>query len=130
MDPIFHNVFSLSKTKSFDLGNYPKGERRTVTFPKPGIVYVNCRLHPNMTGAIVVTPNQWFARAGRDGRFALRDLPAGTYTVVAWHKTTGYIRKRVEIVDGADAIVDFLVPVDVPRADTGADMSRMKMTLR
>jgi plastocyanin len=130
MDPIFHNVFSLSKAQSFDLGNYPKGETRKVTFPKPGIVYVNCRLHPNMAGAIVVTPNQWYARVGRDGQFALHDLPAGTYTVVAWHKTTGFIRKQVQVEEGRDSIVNFLVPVTGPLAGTDADMSPIKMTLR
>ena len=61
-DPIFHNVFSLSKAKSFDLGNYSKGQTRMVTFPKPGIVAVYCHLHPNMAGTIVVTPNQWGVR--------------------------------------------------------------------
>src|SRR5215472_12249399 len=51
-DPIFHNVFSLSKVKSFDLGNYPKGQTRTVVFPSPGIVAVYCHLHPNMAASI------------------------------------------------------------------------------
>ena len=69
-------------------------------FPKAGIVYVNCRLHPNMAGAVVVTPNQWYAKAARDGQFSLHDLPPGTYTVVAWHKTTGFIRKQVQVVEG------------------------------
>ena len=128
MDPIFHNVFSFSKPRSFDLGNYPKGDSRTVSFPAPGIVYVNCRLHPNMAGVIVVAPNQWYARAERDGRFILHDLPPGTYTVVAWHKETGIIRKTVQVGEGHDSTVDFLVPID--KADTGADMSNMKMTLR
>lgn len=112
MDPIFHNVFSLSKARSFDLGNYPKGDTRTVVFSKPGIVYVNCRLHPNMAGVVVVTPNQWFAKAERDGQFALHDVPPGTYTVVAWHKTTGFIRKQVQVAAGRLAVVDFLVPID------------------
>src|SRR5580765_6195400 len=57
-DPIFHNVFSLSKPKSFDLGNYSKGQTRMVTFSKPGIVAVYCHLHPNMAGTVLVTPNQ------------------------------------------------------------------------
>ena len=74
MDPIFHNVFSLSKPKTFDLGNYPKGQTRLVTFPKPGIVFVNCRLHPNMTATIVVTPNQWNTIAGSSGDFALHEF--------------------------------------------------------
>jgi plastocyanin len=130
MDPIFHNVFSLAKVKSFDLGNFPKGETRTVTFPKPGIVYVNCRLHPNMAGVIVVTPNRWYSKAGRDGQFTLHDVPPGTYTVVAWHKTTGFIRKQVQIVEGRDSVVDYLVPIDVPAAGAGAAMPHSKMTVR
>ncbi len=128
MDPIFHNVFSLSKPKSFDLGNYPKGDTRTVAFPKPGIVYVNCRLHPNMAGVVVVTPNQWYAKAARDGQFALHDVPPGTYTVVAWHKTTGFIRRQVQVTDGHDAVVNFLVPIDTTSpspASPGAPMTGM-----
>ena len=53
-DPIFHNVFSLSKAKSFDLGNYPEGQSRLVTFPVPGVVAVYCHLHSNMAASIVV----------------------------------------------------------------------------
>jgi plastocyanin len=112
LDPIFHNVFSLSKAKSFDLGNYPKGETRTVTFNEPGIVYVNCHLHPNMTATIVVTPNQWNARADRDGHFTLQDVPPGEYTAVAWHKAAGFFRKQVQVLSGRDTSLDFLVPLD------------------
>lgn len=111
-DPIFHNVFSLSGPKSFDLGNYPKGDTRFVTFPEPGIVYVNCHLHPNMTAAIVVTPNKWHTMADRDGRFALPDLPPGKYTVVAWHKAAGFFRETVTLTEGHDAQVEFLIPID------------------
>jgi plastocyanin len=107
LDPIFHNVFSLSKPKSFDLGNYPKGDTRTVTFTQPGIVYVNCHLHPNMTGTIVVTPNRWEAKPDRDGHFHIDDLPPGKYTVVAWHKTAGFFRHEVE----AGGTVEFLIPL-------------------
>jgi plastocyanin len=130
MDPIFHNVFSLSKPRSFDLGNYAKGNTRTVAFPAPGIVYVNCRLHPNMAGVIVVTPNQWYANAGRDGQYVLHDLSPGTYTVVAWHKTTGFVRKQVQVVEGRDSTADFLVPIDTSAADMGTDMVHMKAALR
>jgi len=120
LDPIFHNVFSLSKPKSFDLGNYPKGDTRTVVFPKPGIVYVNCRLHPNMAGTVVVTPNQWFARAaGKDGQYEMKGVAPGNYTVVAWHKTTGFIRKQITVTEGQDLIVDFLVPIDPEAASAG-----------
>src|SRR5579871_4363304 len=73
LDPIFHNVFSLSKVKAFDLGNYPKDNTRTVTFTKPGIVVVGCHLHANMSAVIVVTPNKWAAMADPEGHFTLKD---------------------------------------------------------
>lgn len=53
-DPFFHNVFSLSEPKSFDLGSYPQGQSRTVTFDKPGKVEVECSIHPNMKMTIDV----------------------------------------------------------------------------
>ena len=77
-DAIFHNVFSLSKPKSFDLGNYPKGETRAVTLANPGVVFVNCHLHPNMGAAIFVTPNQWNTQANAAGHFQISDVPPVT----------------------------------------------------
>jgi plastocyanin len=112
LDPIFHNVFSLSKAKTFDLGNYPKGETRMVTFSEPGIVYVGCQLHSNMSATIVVTPNGWNAKADRDGRFTIHDVPPGKYTIVAWHKAAGFFRQPIQIAAGHDAAVEFLIPID------------------
>jgi plastocyanin len=112
LDPIFHNVFSLSKPKTFDLGNYAKGQTRSVTFPKPGIVLVNCRLHTNMTAAIVVTPNQWTSRTDADGRFVLRGVPSGIHTLIAWHKAAGFLRQTVTVSDSHIAIVEFPIPLD------------------
>ncbi len=111
LDPIFHNVFSLSKPKSFDLGNYPKDHTRTVTFTKPGIEFVNCHLHPNMSATIVVTPNRWHAVADRSGQFVLRDVPAGKYTVVAWHKAVGFFRQTVNVLVDRSASVEFFLPL-------------------
>jgi len=109
-DPIFHNVFSLSKAKSFDLGNYPAGQSRTVTFPHPGIVFVNCHLHPNMAASVVVSPTPWFTRAGADGGFAIKDVPTGKYTLVAWHKSAGFFRKTIVVGDTSPEI-KFVIPV-------------------
>jgi plastocyanin len=111
-DPIFHNVFSLSGPKMFDLGNYPKGDTRLVMFPEPGIVYVNCHLHPNMTATIVVAPNKWNTRADREGRFDLADVPPGKYTIVAWHKAAGFLRQTVTVEPGRSERVEFLMPLD------------------
>ena len=112
LDPVFHNVFSLSKSRTFDLGNYSKGNTRLVTFPKPGIVYVDCHLHPNMAGTIIVAPNRWNTKADGDGRFVLKDVPPGNYTIVAWHKAAGFFRQQVQIGAHRDARVEFLIPVD------------------
>jgi plastocyanin len=109
-DPIFHNVFSLSKAKSFDLGNYPKGQTRVVAFDKPGVVAVYCHLHSNMSATIVVTPNRWATRADGNGIFSLKDVAPGIYTVVAWHKAAGTFRKTVTITDQGDAEVNFTLP--------------------
>lgn len=113
-DPIFHNVFSLSKPKTFDLGNYPKDHTRTVTFPKPGIVFVNCHLHPNMSAAIVVSPNRWSTKADDSGHFVLHDVPAGSYTIVAWHRASGFFRQTVRVAKDHPAAVEFVIPLDEP----------------
>jgi plastocyanin len=111
-DPIFHNVFSLSKPKSFDLGNYPKDQTRTVVFNKPGLVFVNCHLHPNMAAVIVVSPNQWSTKAAPDGKFTLPHVPPGKYTIVAWHKTAGFFRKEVQVTEKGLSVVEFLIPLE------------------
>jgi plastocyanin len=110
LDPIFHNIFSLSKPKTFDLGSYDKGETRKVTFPKPGVVYVYCHLHPNMEGTIFITPNGWYTQADASGRYTIKDVPPGRYTLVAWHKKVGFFRKTVVIEDGHEAVTNFVLP--------------------
>ena len=112
LDPIFHNVFSLSPTRSFDLGNYPRNETRRVTFNEPGIVPVYCHLHPNMSATIVVTPNRWATKPDRYGGYALRGAPAGEHTVVVWHKSAGFFRKDVRVAKHEPTQVNFVIPVD------------------
>jgi plastocyanin len=109
-DPIFHNVFSLSNAKSFDLGNYPQGQTRTITFSSPGVVAVYCHLHSNMAATVVVAPSRWAVRADGNGLFTLRDVPAGKYTVVAWHKAAGAFRKTVTIGEQSDVEIGFTLP--------------------
>jgi plastocyanin len=113
MDPIFHNIYSLSKPKSFDLGSYDKGETRKVAFPKPGIVEIYCHLHPNMAATVVVTPNRWYARPDRNGQYRIPDVPPGQYTLVAWHKSAGFFRKSVVIEGGRDVTADFFIPLEI-----------------
>jgi len=84
-DPIYHNVFSVSPMRRFDLGKYPRGQSRRVSFPRAGVINVYCDIHADMAAFILVVPNRAFARPDAEGRFALPELPEGRYTVHAWH---------------------------------------------
>jgi plastocyanin len=112
MDPIFHNIFSLSKPREFDLGSYKKGESRSVEFPRAGIIEVYCHLHPNMEATVVVTPNRWYARSDRSGQYRIPEVPPGRYTVVAWHKSAGFFRKEIVVQAGHDSVADFFIPLN------------------
>jgi plastocyanin len=120
-DPIFHNIFSLSKAKEFDLGTYDKGDSRSITFTKPGVVSVFCHLHPNMEATIVVAPSTYFARVEPSGEYHLPAVPPGEYTVVAWHKAAGFFRRQVVVTAGQSASVDFLIPLPAESQSKQAD---------
>ena len=96
-DPIYHNVFSVSSTRRFDLGKFSKGQSRSVTFPKPGLVNVYCDIHSDMAAFIVVTPNHSFTQPDADGSYALADLPAGKYTLHVWHPDFGSFEREVDL---------------------------------
>ena len=110
-DPVFHNVFSLSKAKQFDLGYYPSGETRTVKFDKVGVVQVYCHIHRDMNAAILVVPNRSYLQPGKDGVYTLPDIPAGTQYVVVWHKSAGFFRKKIEVPATGSLEVSFTIPV-------------------
>jgi plastocyanin len=84
-DPFYHNVFSYSATKRFDLGRYAEGGNGTVTFPNPGEVRVFCDIHSDMNAVILVLPNRFFVQPNSSGRFGLSDVPAGKHRLTAWH---------------------------------------------
>ena len=84
-DPIYHNVFSVSPAKRFDLGKYSRGGSRSVVFQKPGIVNVFCDIHSDMSAFIVVVPKSAWARPAADGHYAIEGLPAGRYKLQWWH---------------------------------------------
>lgn len=88
-DPIYHNVFSLSPARRFDLGKYAKGSSRQVQFPKPGLVKVYCDIHSDMEAFILVLPHHAIARPRASGEYALPELPAGAYDLKVWHPDFG-----------------------------------------
>ena len=110
-DPVFHNVFSFSKAREFDLGYYPAGQTRKVTFNHAGVVQVYCHLHSQMNAAILVVPNAWYTRPQRDGTFSLSDVPPGVHTVVVWHKSAGFFKRKVELAATGTGTLDFTIPV-------------------
>ena len=110
-DPIFHNVFSLSKVKQFDLGFYPAGETRTVKFDRPGVVQVYCHIHPDMSAAIVVLSTGPWTRPAPDGGYSLSGFPPGTYDLVVWHRSAGFFRRQITVSEGTTPAADFVIPV-------------------
>ena len=102
-DPIYHNVFSVSPAKRFDLGKYARGKSKSVVFEKPGRINVYCDIHSNMEAFVLVLANRWFAQPDAEGRFTLPDLPPGSYRVKAWHPDFGERTLSLEVRDGSDA---------------------------
>ena len=105
-DPIYHNVFSLSPARRFDLGKYPRGDSRTVRFPKPGLVNVYCDIHSNMEAFILVLSHHGFARPSATGEFRIPDLPAGAYVLHAWHPDLGRLSLAVDVPATGEVVVD------------------------
>lgn len=105
-DPFFHNVFSYSAASRFDLGRYPRGESREVTFDKPGVVKVYCEVHEFMRAVVVVTESAHHAVADAQGRFRIQAIPEGTYTFVVYHPDLEPVRRQVRVTAGATARLD------------------------
>lgn len=99
-DPVFHNVFSYSSAKRFDLGRYPRGESRAVTFDQPGVVRIFCEVHEHMRAAVVVTEHSFHEVVDDEGRFRLEGVPPGRHTLVAWHADLGEVERTVDVRAG------------------------------
>ena len=85
-DPIFHNVFSVSGGNRFDLGLYRSGATKSRSFGEPGLVRVYCNIHPQMVGFVMVVDSDFAAVTDRSGAFRFEGVPAGSWTLKAWHE--------------------------------------------
>jgi plastocyanin len=106
-DDIYHNVFSISDPKEFNLGLYHQERVPVITFDRPGRVDVFCAIHSQMHCIILVLPNPFFAKADANHRFVIKDVPAGTYKLRAWHERLPSLVKEVIVPAEGEVRVDF-----------------------
>jgi hypothetical protein len=106
LDHVYHNVFSVSPARRFDLGKYAPGKIDTVDFERAGVVNLHCDIHPDELGYIVVTPNHAVARPDSLGRFRMPKLPPGHYTLRVFHPRRGEFERPVEVPKRGDVSVD------------------------
>jgi plastocyanin len=85
-DPFLHNVFSLFDGKRFDLGFYEAGSSKTVHFDRPGVSYLFCNIHPEMSAAVVAVDTPYFGSSNRAGRITIPDVPDGRYQFNVWYE--------------------------------------------
>jgi len=110
-DPYFHNVFSLSRGATFDLGRFRKGEKRERTFPQAGVIKVYCHIHSEMAATIMVFDHRLYTTPSAGGTFAIDSVPPGMYQLSAWHERIGETTKTIQVVAGESASVEFSLPV-------------------
>jgi plastocyanin len=108
-DNVQHNVFWPSiggdKKAGHNLGTWPKGEKRSWKFDHPGAASLLCNVHPEMAGYIVVSPTPYFAETDASGGYSIKDVPDGSYSVVAWHEGAKQQSKPVTVK--GDTTADF-----------------------
>jgi plastocyanin len=85
-DPFLHNVFSMFNGKRFDLGFYEAGSSKVVHFDRPGVSFLFCNIHPEMSGAVVAVDTPYFGISDRNGRVTITNVPDGRYQLNAWYE--------------------------------------------
>lgn len=106
MDPIIHNVFSVSGKNRFDAGRYGKGEGKHNTFDHSGLVRIYCNVHHDMNALVMVTENEFFSQVDEQGRYSLKGLPPGEYDLVALHLRAGQKKVKVSILADQNQSLD------------------------
>ncbi len=105
-DDLAHHVFSPD-IPSWDTGTLVKNVKANKTFAAPGVVSLLCNIHPEMLGYLMVIPSTYFGRIGSDGKYAIRNVPAGTYKVTAWVPRTPTVTQSVSVGAKDIATSDF-----------------------
>ena len=108
-DDTYHNIFSYSPVKRFDLGRYRPDERPipSVLFDVPGLVVLRCDIHEHMRGLILVLATPHFVLTDTEGRYRLSGLPTGHYVLKVWLDSRTTLERPVDLSEGAVLPVDF-----------------------
>ena len=114
-DPILHNAFSSAKGNVFDTGLYGKGEGESHTFTNVGVVRVYCNVHHSMMANILVLNTPFFASPDIQGRFRLKNLPAGPGELFVWHERASLWRKTFTISATGEAVAQITLPISKKR---------------
>ena len=111
-DRIYHNVFSMSDAKQFDLGLY-KGNppEKRVRFDRPGRVDVFCSIHTSMNCTVLVLQNPYFATTDERGNFRIPNVPPGTYKLKAWHERLPADEREITVPTNGEVKVDFVLGI-------------------
>ena len=97
-DPTLHNVHALSQAnRAFNLSMTRAGDEKAVTFTTHEFVPVRCDVHPWMLAYVGVFENPWFAVSDDSGAFAIKDVPEGSFKLVAWHERYGRLEQDVRV---------------------------------
>lgn len=109
LDDTYHNVFSFSPAKRFDLGRYPPDEKPVPSqlLDKAGLITLRCDIHEHMRGIILVLDTPYFVVSEADGSFKLNNLPVGNYKLKAWISSRTTLEKPVTLSSGAALRVNF-----------------------
>ena len=113
-DAIYHNVFSYSRPNDFDLGIYPAGQTRLVTFAYPGVVRTYCSIHESMNGTIFVAPTPYYDVVRPSGAFAIRDVPPGRYRLKTWSRRLPETSREITLAAGTT------LSLEIPLAAAGS----------
>jgi plastocyanin len=119
MDPFFHDVFSIYRGKPFDLGLYESGAVRKVRFTQPGVSFIFCNIHPEMSAAVVVLKTSHFAITSRDGSFQIPRVAPGRYKLEVWSESVSEEElnaqsREVEIEAGENAPIQLTLHASGP----------------
>lgn len=113
-DRTFHNVFSLSRARTFDLGRYRPGRTgRPVLFDRPGIVPISCDIHTHMSAYILVFSHPFFAVSDVEGRYQIEGVPPGTYSLRVWSELGSAAPRSVTVTDEGSVEANFQVSRDL-----------------